>query len=159
MADWPLFFEGKVKHGYNRGSKQLGIPTANLPDEVACEAGKKLESGIYYGYARVFDSPDSRVFPMVMSFGWNPVFDNPKRTAEVHIIHQYENDFYDETLKVAVCGYIRPELKFSSIDELISAIHRDIEFARQKVETDYHGAAVLPNHLVSAFAACELKKY
>jgi len=30
-APYPLQMEGKVIHGFGRGSKELGIPTANLP--------------------------------------------------------------------------------------------------------------------------------
>ena len=37
----------------------------------------ELESGIYYGWARVEAGP---VYPMVMSIGWNPHFENKERS-------------------------------------------------------------------------------
>ena len=36
-----------------------------------------LESGVYYGWARVEQGP---VYKMVMSIGWNPQFQNEKRS-------------------------------------------------------------------------------
>lgn len=42
--------------------------------------------GIYYGYARVHfaesaPEEDRKVWPMVMSMGWNPYYKNEKLTA------------------------------------------------------------------------------
>jgi riboflavin kinase len=47
------------------------------------------ETGVYYGYAKIFPRPgsdlssnsDSEVFPMVMSLGWNPFYKNERLTA------------------------------------------------------------------------------
>ncbi len=76
---FPLFQSGKVCQGFGRGSKELGIPTANLPESVAELIGQKLDSGIYYGWAKI----QGVVYPMVMSFGWNPYYKNEKRSAVV----------------------------------------------------------------------------
>ena len=101
-------------------------------------------TGIYFGYAQV--SPrndaklcknDTQVWPMVMSLGWNPYYKNEKLTAvrvyasdtfclmtaherapqEVHIMHNFESDFYGHFMKVLVLGYIRPELDYTSRGE------------------------------------------
>ena len=37
----------------------------------------ELQSGVYYGWARVGEGP---VYPMVMSIGWNPQFMNKERS-------------------------------------------------------------------------------
>ncbi|RKO87822.1 hypothetical protein BDK51DRAFT_17188 [Blyttiomyces helicus] len=108
-----IFLKGPVAKGFGRGGKELGIPTANLPEEVAEVAGKTLETGIHYGWASVGTSPV--VYPMVMSFGWNPYYKNEKRSAEVHIMHPFDNDFYGEELRVIVVGYIRPEADYTSL--------------------------------------------
>jgi riboflavin kinase len=50
-----------------------------LPEDVAKEAA--LETGIYYGHASVGAS--DLVYPMVMSYGWNPYYKNSVRSAEV----------------------------------------------------------------------------
>ncbi|KAJ3228099.1 riboflavin kinase [Clydaea vesicula] len=59
---YPIYLKGLVTKGFGRGSKDLGIPTANLPEVVAAEAQKVLKTGIYYGWASVGD--DLQVYPM-----------------------------------------------------------------------------------------------
>ena len=46
------------------------------------------------------------------------------------MIHEFENDFYDEELKLVLCGYLRPELNYSSIGKLIDAIKLDIHLSK-----------------------------
>lgn len=58
------------------------VYAANLPADEAGRAGAVLPTGIYFGWAQV-DS--GQVFPMVMSFGWNPFFKNTRRSAVVAI--------------------------------------------------------------------------
>ena len=43
-------------------------------------------------------------------------------------------DFYDEELRLVVCGYIRPEADFKSLDDLISAIHHDADVTRKALD-------------------------
>lgn len=79
---YPLPLKGIVSKGFGRGSKELGIPTANLPEQVSESVSSILQTGIYYGFASV--SPPGScgvVFPMVMSYGWNPYYKNEKRSA------------------------------------------------------------------------------
>jgi riboflavin kinase len=78
-SPFPVKIKGLVTKGYGRGSSELGIPTANLPEDVASSAA--LDTGIYYGHASV--GKDSNVYPMVMSYGWNPFYKNEVRSAEV----------------------------------------------------------------------------
>ncbi|KAI4864108.1 riboflavin kinase [Hypoxylon rubiginosum] len=49
---YPLRMEGAVISGFGRGSKELGIPTANLPvDPAAAPWIETAKSGVYFGYA------------------------------------------------------------------------------------------------------------
>ncbi|KAI0382160.1 riboflavin kinase [Hypomontagnella monticulosa] len=51
-SPFPLKMEGAVISGFGRGSKELGIPTANLPvDEAATPWIADAKSGVYFGYA------------------------------------------------------------------------------------------------------------
>ncbi|KAI0391089.1 hypothetical protein F5Y17DRAFT_25512 [Xylariaceae sp. FL0594] len=62
-APYPLRMEGRVISGFGRGSKDLGIPTANLPvdgDSSASWIGD-ARSGVYFGWASLAlpdDHPD-----------------------------------------------------------------------------------------------------
>ncbi|CAG8668192.1 10712_t:CDS:2 [Dentiscutata erythropus] len=124
---YPIKMKGKVIQGFGRGSKELGIPTANLPEAATNALCEDVETGIYYGWAQVGD--DSSVYPMVMSLGWNPYYKNEKKSAEVHIMHVFPEDFYGVELRVIVLGYIRPERDYDSIDALIQDINIDIKVA------------------------------
>ena len=82
---FPICFEGKVIKGFGRGSKDLGIPTANVEEDAIQDLLAHADSGVYLGYARVVQphtsDEDDNVWPMVMSVGWNPYFQNTKRSA------------------------------------------------------------------------------
>ena len=54
----PIRIISKVVRGYGRGSKELGIPTANVSREkevLSCSCGDfdHLPTGIYWGFARI----------------------------------------------------------------------------------------------------------
>ena len=51
---FPLRVEGPVIKGFGRGSKELGIPTANIPIDGLNVGGREdVESGVYFGWARL----------------------------------------------------------------------------------------------------------
>jgi len=127
----PLFFHGNVVHGFGRGSKQLGIPTANLPIEEYEEILKDVPVGVYHGWANVQGGP---VHKMAMSIGWNPYFKNTKKTIEIHLLHDFTEDFYGQHLNVIALGYIRPMCDFTSLDDLIAGIKGDIDYAKEQLE-------------------------
>jgi riboflavin kinase len=45
---------------------------------------------------------------------------------ESDIIDEIEDDFYGETMRLQLIGFLRPEQKFDSFPDLIAQIHRDI---------------------------------
>lgn len=126
----PYFISGTVIKGFGRGSKALGIPTANFSESVVNDLPEDLNTGIYYGWA----SLHGQVYKMVTSIGWNPYYKNEKKSMEVHLLHKFDDDFYGEEIKVIITGYIRSERDFSSLEELIREIKNDIAIAEQKLE-------------------------
>ncbi|RKP13358.1 riboflavin kinase [Piptocephalis cylindrospora] len=132
---YPLHVHGEVVKGFGRGSKQLGIPTANLSEEASEQLCTDLSTGIYFGWAQLRGS-DQEVRPMVMSLGWNPYYKNEKRSAEVHIMHEYENDFYGQELRISILGYIRPELNYTGLDDLVEDIWTDIRVAKRSLDRE-----------------------
>ncbi|PVD36297.1 hypothetical protein C0Q70_03275 [Pomacea canaliculata] len=111
----PYFAEGIVVKGYGRGSKELGIPTANFTEDVVRHLPCNLICGVYYGWACVDNGP---VLPMVTSIGWNPYYHNTVKTMETHILHRFKEDFYGSHLKVILLGYIRDMEDYSSLGML-----------------------------------------
>jgi riboflavin kinase len=153
-SPFPLRLSGPVVKGFGRGSKELQIPTANIPVEGLSVGGcSDIESGVYYGFASldlppasstvppapkdgVFRADDvalgndletSSTFPMVMSIGWNPFYKNEVRSVEVHIIHAFKEDFYGVEMRLCVLGWIRPEFDYVSKEALIDDIRMDIK--------------------------------
>lgn len=134
---YPVVGESPIISGFGRGSSELGIPTANIPIN---DSLNKLEPGIYFGWSKlvpelskeehkekrndgneiVFNNGcnlltnDLTVLPMVMSIGFNPFYNNQEKTAEVHIIHKFGDNFYGASVKYSVLGYIRPELNYTT---------------------------------------------
>ncbi|XP_061875122.1 riboflavin kinase [Colius striatus] len=135
MRHLPYCHRGEVVKGFGRGSKELGIPTANFSEEVVECFPSDISTGIYYGWACVGNGD---VHKMVLSIGWNPFYKNVKKSVETHIIHSFKEDFYGEILSIVITGYIRPEKNFDSLEALISAIHEDIEEAKRQLDLPEH---------------------
>ena len=131
MANGPIVLEGQVVKGFGRGSKQLGVPTANV--EMTEENKVKtanLVPGVYAAKAqlKVSESEAPTEHLCAMSIGWNPVYDNAEKTIEAFLVHDFDGqEFYGAQLSLTVTAFIRAEALFSDFDTLIQAIQCDIQ--------------------------------
>ena len=117
---YPWFVSGEVEHGDRRG-RELGYPTANLRLDPAC--------GLRHGIYAVRVGTGGRRFDGVASFGRRPMFDVGTVLLEVHLF-DFTGDLYGKTIDVAFIGWIRHELVFASIEELVRGIDEDARRAR-----------------------------
>lgn len=170
-APFPLRLAGPVIKGFGRGSKELQIPTANIPIAGLSVGGcEGVESGVYYGFASLDLPPQSStsptattstpptagaaelkrgtVFPMVMSIGWNPFYKNEVRSVEVHIVHDFAKDFYGVELRLCVLGWIRPEYDYVSKEALIDDIRMDIRVGVQSLLRPAYRAFLTDGYLL-----------
>lgn len=110
----------EVIHGAKRG-RTLGYPTANqsLDPETA------LAHGIYAVRARV----DGVWRDAVASFGRRPTFDNGRPLLETFVF-DYSGDLYGHELPVTLVRYLRPEMKFDSLETLVGQMDADAENAQ-----------------------------
>lgn len=144
----PLRLKSKVVHGFQRGSKQLGFPTANLHVPTIETQISGLKRGVYFGWAKVNfkDKARSRELgtaprKVVVNVGQRPSFeDGTDVTIEVHVIGEVVEDFYGEEMRVVLLGFIRPEMKFDGIQGLVSRIRRDIGIGSKMLDIDAHKA-------------------
>jgi riboflavin kinase len=114
---------------------QLGIPTANIPLTGLTVGGHDtIESGVYYGYCSL--SSTNKVYPQVMSIGWNPFYKNTVRSVEVHVLEKFDKDFYGAHMNLVILGFIRPEYDYVSKESLIEDIEFDVEVARRSLERE-----------------------
>ncbi|CCK68099.1 riboflavin kinase KNAG_0A04220 [Huiozyma naganishii CBS 8797] len=144
--------------GFGRGSSELGIPTANVAVEDLPPIVNKLDLGVYFGFAHLRpvldrdvelvkrkdgqevtynygkylleENGDFEVLPVVLSIGKNPFYGNNYKTVELHILHEFENNFYGAQVKFNLLGYIRPELNYTTVDALIHDINTDIGISK-----------------------------
>jgi riboflavin kinase/FMN adenylyltransferase len=123
MLGGPWFVTGEVIHGEKRG-RDLGYPTANIRLDASCG----LKHGIYA--VRVGRGKDR--IDGVASFGRRPTFDNGAPLLEVFLF-DFRGDLYGERLDVAFIGFIREELKFSSVEALVQRMDEDSATARAQL--------------------------
>ena len=90
--------------------------------------------GVYFGWAKL----KGETFKMIANIGKNPSFGNDKVSVEVHLLHQFEEDFYDENLQVVIVGSIRTETKFASLEELKITIHEDCRIAEELLNEEQY---------------------
>ena len=124
LLGYEFFFSGEVVHGDKLGRK-LGYPTANLKiiDEEKIIPG----NGIYAVYGSLENTPHegeaSRIKGM-MSIGFRPTVDGKKRVIEVNLF-DFNQEIYGRFLRVHVKKYLREEIKFDTLDDLVRQIDQD----------------------------------
>ncbi len=134
----PWFVTAQVVHGDKRG-RELGFPTANL--RLGADCG--LRPGIY---AVRVDVGGER-YDAVASFGRRPMFDNGALLLEVFLFG-FKGDLYGSVLDVAFIDWIRPEMKFDSVEDLIRRMDDDSRRARSVLARHPDAFPVLGNPAV-----------
>lgn len=122
----PYRLLGPVIKGQQLG-RQLGFPTANLqvpPEKFLPRTG--VYSAWVYG---VPNQPSDRGWPAVMNLGVRPTVDGQNQSIEVHLLN-WQGNLYDRTLTVALQGFLRPEQRFDSLDQLKAQIQADCQAAQ-----------------------------
>lgn len=118
--DWIV--DGVVEHGEKRG-RTLGFPTANL------HLGDLIHPrhGVYAVRARLVGEDEWR--PGVANFGRTPTTGIRDPLLETFIF-DFEGDIYGQQLEVALVSFLRPELKFDSVDDMIPQMQQDVTNAK-----------------------------
>jgi riboflavin kinase / FMN adenylyltransferase len=120
LLGYPWFVSAKVVHGDKRG-RDLGFPTANLQLDPAC--------GLKHGIYAVRVGVGGRRYDGVASFGRRPMFDAGTVLLEVFLF-DFSGDLYGEMIDVAFVDWIRTELKFDSVEDLVRRMREDAKLAR-----------------------------
>ena len=113
--------DGTVVTGKKLG-RELGFPTANI-EPIQC---KQLlpAAGVYAAYAQL---TDQRLVRAAVSVGYNPTTDNDGvLKIEAHLLDGFNENIYGQKIGIDFRLRIRNELKFETLDELITRINFDI---------------------------------
>lgn len=109
----PYILTGTVVHGHQLG-RTLGIPTANL----AFPKGLATPRFGVYGCTTYIDG---KTYLAVTNLGTRPTVEGRHITVEPWIL-DYEGDLYGRTVTLEFHCFLRPERKFSSLEELKTTI-------------------------------------
>jgi riboflavin kinase / FMN adenylyltransferase len=121
----PYRISGRVVHGDKRG-RELGFATANI------ELHRYLSpvQGIFS--ARVFGIAD-KPLDAVVYVGSRPVYKGKRVILEVHLL-DFDDNLYGRHLQVELLEKLRGEGDFSSEEELVTQIQKDIVNARESLK-------------------------
>jgi len=123
----PVTVSGIVGQGDQRG-RLMHFPTANLAHIQTLLPA----DGIYAGRGFLEDGTS---FPAAISIGTKPTFGENERTCEAHLIG-FEGDqgSYGWKLELSFDHWLRDQIRFDSIEDLMKAIQDDVEKATQLLE-------------------------
>ena len=115
---------GLVVKGKKLGSK-IGFPTANL----------QLNNDLYlpkFGVYEISCKVNGNLFKGILNIGITPtVLNSKKLKIEAHLFNFNEN-IYDKNIVIQLKKFIREEIKFNSVDDLIKQINIDISSIKKK---------------------------
>lgn len=106
-------------------ARKLGFPTLNQIFDKNILVPKR---GVYLTRVEV----DSEKYFGISNIGVRPTVESDILCAETHIF-DFERDIYGKTVSVELVRYIRPEIKFSSVDALAMRVKEDIDTAKTMI--------------------------
>jgi riboflavin kinase/FMN adenylyltransferase len=119
----PFAIEGVVVRGDGRGGRELDCPTANL----RLGDYQRPAYGIYAVSVRLDDGSEH---PGVASLAIRPTYEPPVEQLEANLFG-FSGDLYGRKIEVGLLHYIRPELKFDSMDALGAQMKKDADDAKR----------------------------
>ena len=118
LLGYPYFTKGEIVHGRQLGST-IGIPTANLipPSE------KKLPpNGVYITESMI----QGKTYQGITNVGYKPTVKENFLGVETYLF-SCNADLYGQEAEVKFYRYLRPEIKFASLEELKNQMMKDIQ--------------------------------
>ena len=117
---------GIITHGDGRG-RTIGFPTANI---VISPLRLLPKQGVYVCKTII----NNQSYLSVANIGFRPTFKmtDPNLHLEVHIL-DFNSDLYGEMVTVEFVKFLRDEIKFNSVENLVDQIKSDIQSARENL--------------------------
>ncbi|MCA0152594.1 bifunctional riboflavin kinase/FAD synthetase [Winogradskyella vincentii] len=120
------FVTGLVVKGKGLGRK-LDFPTANIQIKESYKLIPK--DGVYVVQCQL----DNRIVFGMMNIGTNPTISDKGRSIEVHFF-DYNEDLYNQKLKIEFLKRLRNEQKFKNLEALKSQLREDRKSALEYIE-------------------------
>ncbi|MBQ3116206.1 MAG: riboflavin biosynthesis protein RibF [Clostridia bacterium] len=116
---------GIVQEDRKIGTK-MGFPTTNVRLNRDKE---RLPDGVYAGGVEF----DNKRYKAIVNYGARPTFNLEDKLVEAHIL-DFNGNLYGKEIKVFFHSFIRDVMKFSSVEQLVKQIGKDLITVR---EIDY----------------------
>lgn len=118
LLGMPYRVSGNVVHG-NEIGRTINFPTIN---QEYSDGQLVPEYGVY----KTVTDVDGVKYKSITNVGVKPTIRGERKPlAETHILN-FSGDLYNKYIEVEFCKFIRPEMKFSSVEELKNQISKDI---------------------------------
>ena len=137
IDELPAVVNDELSLGVYFGFCKLRENNDDLLDKSVTTSKTRADGRVVeYNYGQELAGDELEVLPVVLSVGVNPFYNDasdPKaaKTVELHILHEFGATFYGSLIKFNILGYIRPELNYTSREQLVADINIDIEVAKR----------------------------
>lgn len=122
MATLPITIAGEVVHGKGLG-RTVGMPTANLQ----VTTGTLPATGVYVTRIQI----EGKIHNSITNIGRRPSVDGDRHiTVETYIL-DYHEDIYGKNVVLEICHFLRPVIRFQSLEEVREQVEKDILEAKK----------------------------
>lgn len=126
LLGYHYFIKSEILHGKKLG-RRIGIPTINM---ILPKHKLLPPNGVYLTQVLV----DGKTYMGVTNVGCKPTVSNDNIVGVETYIDNFNQDIYGEKIVVSFLEFIRPEMKFASIQELRAQMESDIVVAKKCYE-------------------------
>lgn len=122
LLGYSYFVKGEIVHG-NEIGRTIGIPTANIqPDK-----DKLLPPyGVYIVEVKLDE--DDTIYQGITNIGVKPTIAGIYPIGVETYIYDFSKDIYGKHMTVSFLKRVRPEIKFSNIEELKEQMDKDLKY-------------------------------
>ncbi|NLC66341.1 MAG: bifunctional riboflavin kinase/FAD synthetase [Clostridium sp.] len=125
----PFMLRGTIIDGKKLGRK-IGFPTANMSYNDKYVLPKR---GVYYTNIKIGE----KLYKSISSVGYNPTVSDEEVISIESYILDFDQEIYGETVSLYFLKYIRDEMKFENLDDLVDQLDKDRNYARDKEMFDF----------------------
>lgn len=123
LLGYTYMIHGRVVHGRHLGTT-LGFPTVNIEPREQ----KHLPAfGVYLSKVVI----DGKLYNGITNIGRKPTIEGKHPVGVETYIYDLEANLYDKWIEVKLTDFIRPEMKFSGMEELKNRVLADKETGRE----------------------------
>lgn len=119
-------YQSLVYHGQKIG-RTIGFPTLNLDPKVL----KNINHGVYQAEVYLHNQP----YKGVLFLGPKKTFAEVETVLEIFLL-DFSKEIYGEIVSFELKKYIRPPIKFASLDHLKKQLSRDVLAAWPQTNLD-----------------------